>query len=98
RIHNRFHVNLLRPHFPSDATNFPNREEPDAYDFGAPDDVEWHVEEIVDHAWVKGTNKYQFLVKWSIGEPTWEPQSECNKLAAMDRYLELMGVSRIADL
>lgn len=96
RIHPRFHVSLLRPHYPSDSERFPGRSNPDEYDFGAPDDVEWHVEEILDHRKVKG--KWEFLVKFTLVEPSWEPLSTCRTLAAMDRYLELMGVSRIQDL
>lgn len=96
RIHNRFHVSLLRPHHANDDTRFPGRSNPDEYDFGAPDDVEWHVEEILDHRRVGG--KWEFLVKFAIVEPSWEPLATCRNLAAMDRYLELMGVTKIQDL
>lgn len=96
RVHNRFHASLLRPHFANDDTKFPGRTHPDAYDFGAPDDVKWHVEEIVDHR--KRGGKWEFLVKFAIVEPSWEPLATCRNLAAMDRYLELMGVSKIQDL
>ncbi len=31
-------------------------------------------------------------MRWSQGDTTWEPHSNCNKLQALDKYLELMGV------
>jgi hypothetical protein len=91
RIHPHFHVSLLRPHHPNDDALFPNRHTPEAYDFGAPDDTEWYVEEITAHRWV-GRN-VQFEVKWSLGDTTWEPLANCNELAALDLYLLLMGIS-----
>jgi hypothetical protein len=89
RLHQRFHVSLLRPHHPNDDTLFPNRRYPDAYDFGAPDDTEWYVEEITAHKWCG--RSVQFEVKWSLGDTTWEPLANCNDLAALDAYLALMG-------
>jgi hypothetical protein len=52
---------LLRPHEANDNALFPNRHYPDAYDFGAPDDTEWFVEEIMAHRW-KG-HDIEFEVK-----------------------------------
>ncbi|KAF8219002.1 hypothetical protein L208DRAFT_1182382, partial [Tricholoma matsutake] len=89
RLHQCFHVSLLRPHQANDNALFPNRCYPDPYDFGAPDDAEWFIEEITAHRW-KGRN-IEFEVKWSLGDTTWEPLSNCNELAAMDAYLALMG-------
>ena len=63
---------------------------PDAYDFGAPEDAEWWVNEILDHKW-KG-KELSLLIEWNVGDTTWEPVSSCAELAALDRYLELMGV------
>ena len=40
RLHRRFHVNLLKPHQANDDVQFPGRASVDAYDWGAPDDVE----------------------------------------------------------
>ena len=60
-VHNCFHVNLLKPHVASDNALFPNRTYPDPYDFGTPDNTEWHVKEIMAHCW-KG-HKIEFLVK-----------------------------------
>ena len=68
RLHPRFHVSLLRPHQANDDALFPNRHYPDPYDFGAPDDAEWFVEEIMAHRW-KGRN-IEFKVKWSLGDTT----------------------------
>jgi hypothetical protein len=90
RIHPRFHVSLLRPHQPNDDALFPNRKKAELYDFGAPDDAEWTVDELVGHRW-KG-RKVEFLVKWNLGDSTWEPLGNCSELAALDNYLTLMNV------
>jgi hypothetical protein len=89
RIHPVFHVNRLRPHQPNDDAMFPNRTSPDVYDFGTPD-MEWLVEDIIGHHW-EG-QKLTFQVRWNLGDTTWEPMSSCKELAALDRYLALMGV------
>ena len=96
QIHPCFHVSLLRPHHLNNDTLFSNRHTPEAYNFGAPNDTEWYVEEITAHRWV-GRN-IQFEVKWSLGDTTWEPLANCNDLAALDSYLSLMGVSDWRDL
>jgi len=96
RLHSRFHVNLLRPHNANDDALFPNRNYPDPYDFGAPDDAEWFVEEIIAHRW-KG-RMIEFEVKWSLGDTTWESLANCNELAALDSYLTLMGAKDWQDL
>jgi hypothetical protein len=90
RIHPRFHVSLLRPHQPNDDALFPNRKKAEPYDFSAPDDTEWTVDELVGHRW-KG-RKVEFLVKWNLGDSTWEPLGNCSELAALDNYLTLMNV------
>ena len=93
RIHSKFHVALLRPYHASDDALFPNRVHPEPYDFGAPDDQEWFVDEITAHRWVNGKN-LEFEVWWSLGDSTWEPYVECKKLEALERYLELQGAKR----
>ncbi|KAF8219427.1 hypothetical protein L208DRAFT_1340306, partial [Tricholoma matsutake] len=103
RIHQCFHVSLLRPHHPNDDVLFPNRRCPDAYDFGAPDDTEWYIEEITAHKWCgpEETTYHctvHFEVKWSLGDTTWEPLANCNDLAALDAYLALMGARDWQDL
>jgi hypothetical protein len=90
RIHQCFHVGLLRPHHANDDLLFPNRRYPDPYNFGAPDDAEWFMEEIMAHRW-RGCN-IEFEVKWSLGDTTWEPLGNCNELAVLDAYLTLMGI------
>ena len=86
-----FHVSLLRPYHPSKDVMFPNRAHPEPYDFGAPEGQEWFVDEIIGHRW-KGPKQVQYQVQWSLGDTTWESHVNCNKLAALDRYLELQGV------
>jgi len=60
------------------------------YDFSAPDDAEWIVDELDSHRW-SGKN-LEFQVRWNAGEMTWELLELCKELAALDRYLTLMGV------
>jgi hypothetical protein len=85
-----FHINLLRPHYPNDDVIFPNRAHVDAYDFGAPDNSEWSVNEIVGHHW--DGRKLEFHVRWNLGDTTWEPYASCKELEALDQYLALMAV------
>ena len=89
-VHPRFHVGLLRPHYPNGDALFPNRMRAEPYDFGTPEDAEWFIDEIVGHRW-KGKS-IELLVKWNLGDSTWEPLINCNKLAALDTYLTLMDV------
>ena len=51
RIHPKFHVALLRRHYPSRDSEFPNRAQPEPYDFGIPKEMEWFVNEIIGHRW-----------------------------------------------
>jgi len=89
-------VSLLRPHNPNDDALFPNRRKAQPYDFCAPDKTEWHVNKIIGHCW-KGRN-IEFLVKWNLGDSTWEPVSNCNELEALDNYLILSDVKKWWDL
>src|ERR1700683_769714 len=50
----------------------------------------WLVDEILAHQWTK--NKVLVLVQWNLGDTTWELYSKCKDLAALDRYLELLGI------
>ena len=90
QVHPRFHIGLLRPHYPNDNALFPNRKRAELYDFGTPEDVEWFINEIISHRW-KGIF-IEFLVKWNLGDSPWEPLSNCNELIALDTYLMLMDV------
>jgi hypothetical protein len=42
--------------------------------------------------------KKKLEVRWSLDDTTWEPQEACKQLEALDRYLELHGVKRPANL
>ena len=97
RIHPKFLVALLRPHHPSEDSRFPNRMQPEPYDFGTSGEQEWFVDKIVGHKWV-GPKKVEYQVRWSLGDTTWEPHTNCNQLAALDRYLELHGVTNYISL
>ena len=92
RIVPTFHISLLRPYNASSDALFPDRTRPEPYDFGAPDEHEWFVDEIVGHRWT-GPRTVQYEVRWSMGDTTWETHTNCSQLAALDRYLELQGVA-----
>ncbi|GJE94878.1 hypothetical protein PsYK624_110540 [Phanerochaete sordida] len=88
-IHPTFHVRLLRRHEPDDDVIFPHRNTRTMYDLGDDPDAEWLVDEIMSHRWAG--RRPEFLIKWNLGDTTWEPLSVCKDLEALDRYLELFG-------
>jgi hypothetical protein len=96
QVHPKYHVSLLRPHHPNDDVLFPNRRKAEPYNFGAPEDAEWYIDEIVRQQ-QKGRS-VEFLVKWNLGDSTWEPLGNCNEPVALDNYLTLMNVKRWQDL
>lgn len=70
---------------------FSNRVQPKPYDFSAPDDQEWFIDEILRHQWANGKN-LEFEAWWSLGDTTWEPINSCKDLEALDQYFELQGI------
>lgn len=95
-IHPKFHVKLLRKYIPNDAKLFPHRETHAFYDFGESKDVKLVVSEITNHRWV-GQN-LDLEVQWEHSDTTWETAENCEELEALDRYLELQGVSNPQEL
>lgn len=91
RIVPTFHVAFLRPYHANNNVALPDRSQPEPYDFGAPDNQEWFVNEILGHRWV-GKKKVEYQVHWSMGD------ANCNQLAALDQYLELQGVTNYLKL
>lgn len=86
-----FHVSRLRPYEPNDEVLFPHREVEVFYDFGDDPEREFVVDGIVAHEW-RG-EAVAFLVQWAAGDATWEPLAHVCELEALDRYLEVMGVT-----
>ena len=80
----------MRPFNKNNNKVFPNREVQVYHDIGDAEDNEWLVDEILAHQWNK--NSVLFLVQWNLGDTTWEPFTKCKDLAALDRYLELLGI------
>ena len=96
RIHPMFHVSLLRPYNANNDVLFPQRLQPEPYDFSFTDKQEWFINKITGHRW-KG-KKIEFEVRWSLGDSTWEPSQHCEELAALKHYLELQGAEHPANL
>ena len=92
-----FHTSLVRPFVPNDEVQFPKWEAKSFYDFGNDDDQEWFVKEIITHR-REGDKNLSLQVRWTLGDVTWEPYNICKDLEALDRYLELQGVTRVRDL
>jgi hypothetical protein len=95
RIHNVFHVNLLRP---ASSDPFPSQTQtdwqPPAIAIDGHD--EWDVEEILNERQAhRGRGRqHQFLVKWrGYQKPTWEPASALEETEALDRW-EARGQAR----
>jgi hypothetical protein len=95
RIHDTFHEKLLKPYVMNDDDKFPKRETCVPYDIGNNPDQEWVVDTIEDHKWGL---RLMFKIRWALGDKTWEPLHVVSELEALDRYLELEGVAKPADL
>jgi len=96
QIHKRFYVSLLRPHSPNDDALLPNRRKAQLYNFSMPDEMEWYVNKIISHCWKE--RDIEFLVKWNLGDSTWEPLPNCNELETLDNYLTLNDIKDWWDL
>ena len=92
-----FHTSLVRPFVPNDEVQFPKQEAKSFYDFGNNNEQEWLINEIIAHKW-EGDQNLELQVCWTLGDVTWEPYTTCNDLEALDRYVELQGVTRVRDL
>ena len=91
------HVSCLAPHEPNDSLLFLGRAAQVFYDFGRDPKWEYQVQEILDHSWDTDGSLW-FHIKWGLGDLTWEPLSNCDKLAALDNDLMLHGVDAVENL
>ena len=89
-IHPMFHIGLLHRYERNDNILFPKRDMHTFYDVRQSDKDQWFVDKIIAHRWAG--NKIEFLIKWNLGDSTWEQSSNCDKLETLDRYLKLQGV------
>ncbi|KNZ76133.1 hypothetical protein J132_11355 [Termitomyces sp. J132] len=96
RIHPQFYVSLLCLYKASNNVLSSNRATPEPYNFGAPDNQEWFVDDLVGHHW--NSKNLQFEVCWSLWDTTWESFVTCKDLVALDRYLELQGMQHPVQL
>lgn len=96
RIHPMFHISRLKPHSTNNDPLFPKREVHMFYDFEHNEEGKWLVDEILSHRW-EG-KKLMFLVQWNLGDTTWEPFAKCRELAALNQYLELLGIGSVEEL
>ncbi len=96
RIHDVFHVSLLRPYIKSDSLLFPDRSSPEPYDFGAPPDGEEVVQGIEGHYWLN--DKLFIIVRWALGDTTAEPIRTVQDVKFLDDYLDLMNVRHWKEL
>ena len=95
-IHPTFHIRLLHQYKRNDNVLFSKRDMHVFYDVGQSNEDEWFINKIITYQWAG--NKIKFLVKWNLGDSTWEQSSNCEELEALDRYLELQGVSGVQQL
>jgi len=89
-VHDVFHEGVLRPYVTNDDAWFPKRETRVNVDIGTDLDEEWVIRSIEDHCWSPGL---KFLVRWEMGDATWEPLKVVDELEVLDQYLELEGVN-----
>jgi hypothetical protein len=77
KIHNIFHVEKLRPHFPNDDLLFPGRTFPEPPALDVDGEAEFEVDRVV--WWRIWQGRREFLVRWrGYGplEDTWENEAE----------------------
>lgn len=90
-----FHASLLRVFRENDDSRFPGRQLHQLLGFRSSSKT-WAVTEILDHY---GTGKdLLFEVRWNTGHVTWERLRELRNLAALESYLQAMGVENARDL
>ncbi|KXN82916.1 hypothetical protein AN958_02042 [Leucoagaricus sp. SymC.cos] len=99
KIHPILHISLLRPYNTSNNALFPDQTKSEPYDFRINNEHKWFVDELIGHKFSGHNNKnLEFKVCWSTGDTTWELYQACKNLTALDRYMELRKVSKIAQL
>jgi hypothetical protein len=82
RVSPTFHTNLVRQYIANNDNLFPKWEAKSFYDFGANNDKEWLINEIIAHRQTN-SKELEFQVHWTLGDVTWEPMSACKYLEAL---------------
>ena len=94
-LHDVFHASLLRIHLPNDDRLFPGRLDSQIEYLGSTEG-EWMIEHIRTHAGQGPGALFEIL--WKSGDVTWLPYEQISKSAALQDYLEALGVQRIRNL
>jgi transposase InsO family protein len=99
KVHPRFHVSRLAPHFPNDDERFPNRALSLSPPIAVDGDLEYEVERVLLHRRHRG--KREYYVRWKgygAGDDTWEPEANLlpNAGDLLDEYAQANGLDRLA--
>ncbi|KXN87628.1 hypothetical protein AN958_08356, partial [Leucoagaricus sp. SymC.cos] len=64
--------------------------------YNASNDVLFFVDKLISHRFNGHNNKnLEFEVCWSTSNMTWKPYQAYKDFTALDRYIELRGVSKV---
>lgn len=94
-IHDVFHSSLLRVHEPNDDRLFPGRLDSQVADLEDKDE-EWAIDRIDSH--LGSGRDALFEAVWKSGDRTWVPYESISHLAAVNTYLEALGVETVSQL
>lgn len=94
-VHDVFHSALLRIHHSNDDVLFPGRLDENIINEDTRG-TEWAIKKITSHS---GSGEdLVFRVEWKTGEVTWLPYEKISDTQAIKDYLDLIGVSSVANI